>query len=90
MKIRLNTFHLDEIGNYIKPDPIMLMIDLRLSNAKRKKKDKETGTKISVRSNMRLAVHLNLSFCSFCQKQSEVRLKERLGDSGDMKKKVIT
>ena len=87
MEIRLNTFHLDEIGNYIKSDPIMLMIDLRLSNAKRKKKDKETGTKISVRSSMKLAAHLNLSFCSFCEKQSEVRLKERLCHTGDMNRR---
>ena len=87
MKIRLNTFHLDEIGNYIKLDPIMLMIDLRLFNAKRKKKEKETEINISVRSNMRLVAHLNLSFCSFCEKQSEVRLKERLDNSGDMNRR---
>ena len=57
----LSTLHLDEVGNYVKSDPIILMIGSRLFNAKRKKKDKETGTKISARTHMRLTARLYLS-----------------------------
>ena len=34
----LSTLHLDEVGNYVKSDPILLMIGSRLFNATRKKK----------------------------------------------------
>ena len=67
------------------------MIGSRLFNAKRKKKDKETGTKISVRTHIRLTAHLHLCFCSFYEKQSEVTLKDRLDNAADMyRKEVIT
>ena len=64
----LNTLHLDEVGNYVKSDPVILMIGSRLFNAKRKKTNKETGTKISVRTLMRLTARLYLSFRSFYEK----------------------
>ena len=34
----LSALHLDEVGNYVKSDPIILMISSRLFNATRKKK----------------------------------------------------
>ena len=34
----LSALHLDEVGNYVKSDPIILMIGSRLFNATRKKK----------------------------------------------------
>ena len=64
----LSALHLDEVGNYVKSDPIILMIGSRLFNATRKKKDKETGTRISVRTHMRLMARLYLSLCSFYEK----------------------
>ena len=64
----LNTLHLDEAGNSVKSDPIILMIGSRLFNAKRKKTNIETGTKISVRTLMRLTARLYLSFRSFYEK----------------------
>ena len=87
----LSTLHLDEVGNYVKSDPIILMIGSRLFNAKRKNKDKETGTKISVRTYMRVTARVYLSFCSFYEKQSEVTLKDRLDNAADMyRREVIT
>ena len=80
----LSTLHLDEVGNYVKSDPIILVIGLRLFNAKRKKKNKETETTISVRENVRHMACLYLSFCSFYEKESEVTLKDRLDNAADI------
>ena len=68
----LNTLHLDELGNYVKSDPIILMIAWRLFNAE-KKKDKETGTRIFVRTHMRLMERLYLSFFPFMRNRGDIK-----------------
>ena len=86
----LSTLHLDEVGNCVKSDPVILVIGSRLINAKRKKTDKETGTRISVRTHMRLMAHLCLYLCSFYEKQSEVTLKDRLDNAADIYRREVT
>ena len=86
----LSTLHLDEVGNYVKSDPVILVIGSRLINAKRKKTDKETGTRISVRTHVRLMAHLYLYLCSFYEKQSEVTLKHRLDNAADIYRREVT
>ena len=80
----LNTLILDVVGNYIKTDEIILMIGARSFGALKRKKDKVTETKKSVRSRMRLTARIYLCFREIYSKQSEVQLIEPLNNSGDM------
>ena len=48
-KLLLNSLQLDEIGNYIKTDPIILMIGVRSFGSLKRKKDKVIEGKKAVR-----------------------------------------
>lgn len=72
----LNSLRLDEVVNYIKTDPIILMIGVRLLKAHYKKKDKEVETRCFVRARTRLTARLYLSFLNVYENQSEVKLND--------------
>nr|XP_047142833.1 uncharacterized protein LOC124817083 [Hydra vulgaris] len=79
----LNTLQLDDIGNYIKTDKIILMIGSRSYSALKRKKDKVSETKKLVRSRMRLTARLYLSFKSIYNNQKAVKLDNILNNAAD-------
>ena len=87
----LNYLPLDEVGNYIKTDPIILMIGERLFKAHNKKKNKEIETRGFVRGRMRLTARLYLSFRNVYENQNEVKLNDGQNDASDMfRRELIT
>ena len=74
-KALLNSFRLDEIGNYIKGDPIILMIGVRSYESLKRKKDKVSETKRTVRARMRLVGRLYLTFKQIKDSRQEVQLR---------------
>ncbi|XP_065681675.1 uncharacterized protein LOC124811063 isoform X2 [Hydra vulgaris] len=87
----LNTLQLDDIGNYIKTDKIILMIGSRSYSALKRKKDKISETKRLVRSRMRLTARLYLSFKSIYSNQKAVKIDNILNNAADMYcREVIT
>ena len=80
----LNTLCLDDVGNYVKSDKIILMIGSRSFDALKRKKDKKTETTKSVRARMRLTARLYLQFCDLYKKQNEVVLTDELNNAADM------
>ena len=58
----LNSLQLDEVGNYVKQDEIILMIGHRFFGGSKRKKDKIVGTVKTVGTRMRLTARLYLSF----------------------------
>ena len=80
----LNTLQLDDVGNCIKSDRIILMIGNRSFAALKRKKDKITETKKSVRARMRLTARLYLTFKDLAKKQSTVVLDDEQGNASDM------
>ena len=80
----LNDLRLDEIGNYVKGDLIIIMIGIRTFDKLKKKKDKKKETKRTVRGRMRLLGRLYLGFKKLYAKQSEVSLPQVMNNAGDM------
>ena len=90
-KSLLNTLQLDEIGQYLKTDPIILMIGLRSFAALKRKKDKITETRKSVRARMRLVARLYLVYRDLYGKQSNTSIANPLGNVADMyRRETIT
>ena len=87
----LNTLLLDEVGNYIKTDVIILMFGERSFNSSRRNKDKVIETKKSFRARMRLIARLYLCFRKLYAKQSTISLNNRMNNAADMYcREVIT
>ena len=87
----LNSLRLDEVGNYIKTDPITLVIGERMFKAHNKKKDKGIERRGFVRGCVRLTARLYLSFCNVYENQSEVKLNDGQNNASDMfRRKLIT
>ena len=87
----LNSLQLDTVGDYIKTDPIVLMIGARTFAASKRKKDKVTETRRTTRSRMRLTTRLYLCFREICKNQSEITLPDTLGNAADMyRRKTIS
>ena len=80
----LNDLRLDEVGNLVKEDPIILMIGVRSFESLKKKKDKKKETKRTVRGRMRLLGRLYLGFKKMYGEQSEVTLPQENHNAGDM------
>ena len=86
----LKTLRLDEVGNYLKTDEVILMLGYRSFNAIKRKADKKTETKKTVRSRMRLLARLYLVFREEYS-HSEVDLSNKLGNVADIyRREVIT
>ena len=83
----LTTLLLDEIGNYVKTDQIILMVGMRSFNSLRRKKDKVVEGKKTVRSRMRLLARLYLKFLSFYNQQTNVIVIDLLGNAADLYRK---
>ena len=82
---------LDTVSNYIKTDPIILMIGARTFAASKSKKDKVTETRRTTRSQMRLTARLYLCFREICKNKSEITLPDTLGNAADMyRRKTIS
>ena len=88
-KSLLNTLRLDEVGDYIKTDKIVLMIGARSFGALKRRKDKITETLKSVRARMRLVARIYLSFREIYCKQLEVRLANQMNDASDMYRREV-
>ena len=87
----LNTILQDEIGNYIKNDKIILMFGERSFGALKRRKDKVTETRKSVRARMRLTARVYLAFCEAYAKQTGVTLDNPLNNTADMyRREAIT
>ena len=80
----LDGLRLDKVGNYVKGDPIILMIGVRSFERLKKKKDKKVETKRTVRARMRILARLYLNFQQYYSNQSEVCLPEVCGNSADI------
>ena len=83
-KSLLNTIRLDKFGDHIKSDQVILMIGSRSHASLKRKKDKVTETKKSVRARMRLLSRLYLTFLDLYNNQSAVALEECEGNAADM------
>jgi len=83
-KSLLNTIRLDKFGDHIKSDQVILMIGSRSHASLKRKKDKVTETKKSVRARMRLISRLYLTFLDLYNNQSAVALEECEGNAADM------
>ena len=83
-KALLDGLRLDDVGNYVKGDPIILMIGVRSFESLKKKKDKKKETKRTVRARMHLLGRLYPNFKEYYSKQSEFSLPEFHGNAGDM------
>ena len=83
----LSTLHLDEVGNYLKSDLIIVMVGLRSFNSLKRKRDKVVEVRKTVRSRMRLLVRMYLRFKVCYGSQDEVTLSDMLNNSGDMFRK---
>ena len=79
--------HLDEVGNYLKSDLIIVMVGLRSFNSLKRKRDKVVEVRKTVRSRMRLLVRMYLRFKVCYGSQDEVILSDMLNNSGDMFRK---
>ena len=80
----LNTIQLDEVGNYVKSDRIILMFGWRSFNPLRKKKDKAVEGRKTVRTQMRLVARLYLAFCNLYNSQTDVQLVEPMNNAADI------
>ena len=83
-KSLLNTLRLDEVGNYIKTDSIVLMIGSISFTALQRKKDKVVETKKLVRARMRLIARLYLVILEFYKKQSDVKIINPTNNAADL------
>ena len=87
----LNTLQLDTVGDYIKTDPIILMIGARTFAALKRQKGKVTETRRTTRSRMRLTTRLYLCFRGICKNQFEITLPDTLGNAADIyRRKTIS
>jgi len=80
----LNTLLLDDVGNYVKSDEIILMFGMRSFNSLKRKKDKVVEARKSVRSRMRLTARLYLRFRAIYNEQSEIVLNDSMNNAADM------
>ena len=80
----LNSLQLDEVGNYVKQDEIILIVGHRFFRGTKSKKDKVVGTVKTVRRRMRLKARLYFSFREFYSKQSAINLAHAQGNAADM------
>ena len=80
----LNSLQLDEVGNNVKQDEIILIVGRRFFGGTKRKKDKVVGTVKTVRRRMRLKARLYLSFREFYSKQSAINLTYAQGNAADM------
>ena len=80
----LSKLLLDEIGDYVKTDEIILMIGARSFGAMKRKKDKIVEGKRTVRSRMPLLPRIYLCFREFYNDQTEVILTDPLNNAGDV------
>ena len=83
-KALLDGLRLDKVGNYVKGDPIILMIGVRSFECLKKKKDKMVETKRTVRARMRILARIYLTYQPYYSEQSEVSLTEVCGNVADM------
>ena len=83
-KSLLNTLKVDEVGDYLKTDKIILLIGARSFAALKRKKDKKIETKKSVRAHMRLTARVYLAFRELYSKQSEITIINPLNNAADM------
>ena len=90
-KSLLNTLQLDEIGNYVKSDQIVLMIGARSFGSLRRKKDKVMEAKKSVRARMRLIARIYLAFREVYGAQSAIKLTDECKNAADIfRRETIT
>ena len=80
----LNSLQLDEVGNNVKQDEIILIVGRRFFGGTKRKKDKVVGTVKTVRRRMRLKARLYLSFREFYSKQSAINLTYAQGNAAHM------
>ena len=80
----LNSLQLDEVGNNVKQDEIILIVGHRFFGGTKRKKDKVVGTVKTVRRRMKLKARLYLSFREFYSKQSAINLTYAQGNAADM------
>ena len=86
-----NTLQLGTVGDYIKTDPIILMIGARKFAASKRKKDNVTERKRTTRSRKRLTTRLHLCFREICKNQSEITLPDTLDNAANMyRRKTIS
>lgn len=83
-KALLNSLRLDEVGNYVKGDSIILMIGVRSFEALRRRKDKVCVTKKTVRARMRLIGRLYILFSSMYDSQSELTVTNLANNAADI------
>ena len=83
-KSLLTTLHLDEAGNYVKSDPIILMVGSRSHTAIKRKKDKIVENTRTVRSRMRLMARVYLTYRGIYCSQSEVVIQDLSSNASDM------
>ena len=80
----LNSLQLDEVGNNVKQDEIILIVGRRFFGGTKRKKNKVVGTVKTVRRRMRLKARLYLSFREFYSKQSAINLTYAQGNAAHM------
>ena len=83
-KSLLNTLHLDVIGNFAKSDPIVLMVGARSHTAIKRKKDKISENRRTVRSRMRLMSRVYLTYRDAYRGQSSIVIEDLANDASDM------
>lgn len=71
-----NISRLHMVGNYIKTDCIILMIEARTFAALKRKKNKVIETRRTTSSRMHLATRLYLCFREICKNQSEIAVPD--------------
>ena len=80
----LNKLRLDEIGNHVKSDIVILMVGARSFDALKRKKDKSVKTKRTVCVRMRILGRLYLNFKGNYASQSEISLPKINENAGDI------
>ena len=70
----MNILLLDEVGNYIKADEIILMFGARSFSALKRRQDKIKEGRKAVRARMRLTARIYLRFDDIYKKQLEVQM----------------
>ena len=83
-KSLLNTLRLDEVGDCIKSDEIILMIGNRSFNSLKRKKDKKEQTSKYVQARMRLTARVLIGFKNVYDNQTAVKLDHKLENAADI------
>nr|XP_047142840.1 uncharacterized protein LOC124817088 [Hydra vulgaris] len=80
----LSTLILDEVGDCVKTDEIILMVGLRSFDSLKKKKDKFIEGCRTVRARMRLLARIYLLFKLYYKQQTSVKLVLEMNNAADM------